>query len=112
MVQHFVCKFVFVHVLISLVPEPQLSLSDSEEEIDFGFWEKASSLPSDKTHTTSQPTKELDLNLLMSHQTYHPCMHGEAWSTDYSRLHSNCDHLVCFTYSVCRVQILPNIVAF
>ena len=46
-----------------LVPEPQPSLSDSKE-IDFGFWEKASSLPSDKIYTTSQPTKELDLNLL------------------------------------------------
>ena len=50
--------------MFSLVPKPQPSLSDFEKEIHFGSWEKTSSLPSDKTHPISQPTKELkDLNL-------------------------------------------------
>ena len=35
--------------------------SDSEEEIDFGFWEKASPIPDQQGRTDM---KEVDLNLL------------------------------------------------
>ncbi|XP_064407188.1 uncharacterized protein LOC135352017 isoform X1 [Halichondria panicea] len=49
--------------LSTKVPEPHPSLSDSEEEIDFGFWEKASTLPSDKTPTMQGP----ELVMRLSH---------------------------------------------
>ncbi|XP_064407194.1 uncharacterized protein LOC135352017 isoform X6 [Halichondria panicea] len=49
--------------LSTKVPEPHLLLSDSEEEIDFGFWEKASTLPSDKTPTMQGP----ELVMRLSH---------------------------------------------
>ena len=54
----------------STAPEQQPPPSDSEEEIDFGFWEKATSLPtllsSDKTKSSTQQSraKEVDLDLL------------------------------------------------
>ena len=48
--------------------------SDSEEEIDFGFWEKATPIPDPPTHQLKQEQqqqsrtdnlmKEVDLNLL------------------------------------------------
>lgn len=52
--------------------QPSVSLSDSEEEIDFGFWEKAPVLtgsnsktdPDADKHRTTDNVHELDLGLL------------------------------------------------
>ena len=44
-------------------PQPAACESDSEEEIDFGFWEKASPIPS-STDQQHNNMKEVDLNLL------------------------------------------------
>ena len=59
-----------MYLSVCTAPENEPPPSDSEEEIDFGFWEKATSLPtllsSDKTNSSSQQnrTKEVDLDLL------------------------------------------------
>ena len=38
--------------------------SDSEEEIDFGFWEKATPIPDPQQKQGRTDMKEVDLNLL------------------------------------------------
>ena len=51
------------HVAITTSTKPVAKESDSEEEIDFGFWEKASPIPPGSADRQQQ-MKEVDLNLL------------------------------------------------
>lgn len=63
------CLFI-LHAVVNKATGTTQSLSvakesDSEEEIDFGFWEKASPIPGSAEQQMSRTdVKEVDLNLL------------------------------------------------